>query len=84
MSLDQFCPGAKRLREPTPEYVSCPGCGREVEIWTDEFKARCKGCGRTVFKDRLPSCVDWCQAAEQCIGSEAYQRLKKLADQMAG
>ncbi len=81
MSLD-FCPGAKSLREPTPEFVTCEACGAEVEIWTDEFKVRCPSCGGTVLKGRLPSCVDWCQHAEDCVGSDAYRRLKNMVDRL--
>ena len=42
-------------------------CGRNVEIWSDEIKAACK-CGEVVFRDRQLTCVEWCPAAEQCVG----------------
>jgi hypothetical protein len=38
-----------------------------IEIWSDEEKADCR-CGETVFKDKAPTCVIWCSAAEECLG----------------
>ena len=61
------CPGALRSLAPEPLERTCPRCLREVEIWSDEEKVKCK-CGMTIFKDRQPSCVEWCPAAEQCLG----------------
>ena len=46
-----YCPGSKLLRQPKPESVACASCGTEVEIWSDEIKGTCPGCGKTVFKD---------------------------------
>ena len=80
MSFDKFCPGSSHLRNPMPESVDCPHCGSDVEIWTDELKARCPNCGNTVYRERLPSCIDWCRYAEECVGPEIYRRLKGLSD----
>jgi len=77
MSLFSGCPGARDIREVKPEDVECPECGREVEIWSDELSARCPGCGAQVTREQGPSCIDWCSFAEQCIGTEKYERLKK-------
>jgi DNA-directed RNA polymerase subunit RPC12/RpoP len=77
VSLFRGCPGATNIREVKPEYVDCPHCGEEVEIWSDELSARCSHCGARVSRDRTPSCIDWCPFAEQCIGTEKYQRLTK-------
>lgn len=79
MGLDKFCPGSRNIRQPIPECYDCSKCGTEVEIWTDELKARCPKCGTTVFREQVPSCVEWCQYAEQCVGTEAYKRLKGLS-----
>ena len=70
--MQSFCPGAGRFRQPTPEIVSCPQCGGEVEIWTDEIRAVCPSCGRTVLRDGGPSCLEWCEYARDCVGEKAY------------
>jgi hypothetical protein len=66
------CPGAKFLRQPRPEMFPCPDCGEEVEIWSDEIRGTCSACGRNVFRDGLPSCVEWCKYGKECVGEEAY------------
>jgi len=76
MVFDKSCPGSRTIREPRPEYINCPDCGREVEIWTDELKAACLGCGNKVFQVQQTSCIDWCPHAKECVGPEAYERLK--------
>jgi uncharacterized paraquat-inducible protein A len=75
MSMNRFCPGSIGIREPKPEYELCQRCGYEVEIWTDELKARCPRCRTLLLKGREASCIDWCQYARECIGEEAYARL---------
>lgn len=76
MALDKFCPGSTGIRAPMPESITCLNCGEEVEIWTDEMKAKCPNCGTTNFREQNPTCIDWCKFARQCIGDEAYERLK--------
>ncbi|NOY10134.1 MAG: HD domain-containing protein [Spirochaetes bacterium] len=66
------CPGARLLRQPKPETFDCPFCGEEVEIWTDEIKAVCPKCKKTVFKDQNQSCLEWCKLAKECVGESAY------------
>ena len=73
MSLFQ-CPGAVRIKEPIPEFFKCPTCGAEVEIWTHEQSRKCERCGTEVFKEYVPSCIEWCKYAKDCIGEEAYGR----------
>lgn len=77
MSLLKGCPGAINIREVVPEDIDCPQCGRQVEIWSDELTARCPRCGARVTRKQGPACIDWCSFAEQCIGPEKYERLKK-------
>lgn len=79
MVLDGKCPGSGSLRQPVPGFINCPDCGTEVEIWTDELRATCPKCGTRVFREQQPSCIDWCSYAEQCVGPEVYQRLKRTA-----
>ncbi|MHB1294283.1 MAG: hypothetical protein ACYC4R_04715 [Anaerolineae bacterium] len=74
------CPGAKTVKEPRPGYVRCPHCRTEVEIWSDEIRARCEGCHAWVYTERGASCLDWCAKARECVGAsayEAYQRAKE-------
>lgn len=75
MPID-FCPGSKVIRQPLPEDYPCPQCGEMVEIWTHELKVKCPQCGTTVFREQKPSCIDWCKFAKECVGEEAYNRLK--------
>ncbi len=77
----QFCPGAKILRQPKPEFTLCPNCGEEVEIWSDEQKRPCPRCGETVIKDggeEQVSCLDWCVMGKECVGEKAYNRYMQL------
>lgn len=63
--MKRTCPGLDSQLRPTPEYISCPNCGGDVEMWTDETEAECIGCGIEVSRD-LQSCPDWCEYAEKC------------------
>jgi Zn finger protein HypA/HybF involved in hydrogenase expression len=76
MAFGRGCPGARLIREAAPEYVECPHCGGEVEIWTDELLARCPHCRWSVPRERGASCIDWCAHAAECVGEEVYRRLK--------
>ncbi len=69
------CPGSSNIRTPVPSYKKCPSCGEEVEIWSHELKTQCPNCGTTVFKEDVPSCIEWCPYAEECIGEEKYKQL---------
>lgn len=81
MVFAKSCPGSRTIREPRPEYSNCLDCGREVEIWTDELKATCPGCGSMVLRAQQASCIDWCPHAKECVGPEAYERLKPGAEE---
>lgn len=61
------CPGSFRSALPQPMEKTCPRCGAEVEIWSDEEMVYCE-CGTPVFREAVPRCVEWCPAAEECIG----------------
>jgi NADH pyrophosphatase NudC (nudix superfamily) len=69
------CPGqdSRRLRA---EIHKCPNCGHEVEIFSDEIKVRCSQCGKNVYREKTPSCIEWCAAARQCLGEERWRQLK--------
>jgi len=59
------CPGISQFMRPVPEYIKCPKCGGDVEIWSDEEKAQCHQCGTTVSRN-IQSCLDWCEYADKC------------------
>ena len=61
------CPGQDD-RNIKAEDIHCPECGFMMEIFSDEIKARCPKCKAVVLRQRLPSCIEWCKAARECIG----------------
>ena len=72
------CPGAQIIRQPKPEYMKCPFCSCEVEIWSDEISAACPKCKKTVMRnDDKQSCLDWCKYAEECVGVVKYDKYKQ-------
>ena len=68
------CPGqvTSKLRV---ELYKCSKCGAEVEIFSDEARIKCQKCGTMVFREKMPSCIEWCSSARQCLGEERWQRL---------
>lgn len=69
------CPGQDDRNIKT-ETLTCADCGYKVEIFSDEVKVTCPRCKNLVCRERLPSCVDWCKFAKECVGEEKYKRLK--------
>ena len=76
MSLFDHCPGSKRIKTPYPEEIKC-FCGEGVEIWSDETTVECKRCKRVITREMLPSCLDWCSMAKECVGKEKYKNYEK-------
>lgn len=74
--MEERCPGTRLIAQPKPEYLLCPECGYEVEIWTDELKRACPHCKASVFREQAPSCIQWCKHAKECIGEEKYTLLE--------
>jgi ribosomal protein S27E len=74
------CPG-QDMRNLRVSLHKCPGCGAEVEIFSDEMRVKCRKCGEMVYKEKVPSCVDWCSAARQCLGEERWKALQSLRGQ---
>lgn len=37
---------------PAPEFITCPKCGEDVELWTDEEDTQCIFCGYRVFRSQ--------------------------------
>ena len=75
MALDQKCPGAKQFTQATAEFLDCPHCGAEVEIWSDESQTKCDACGKVVPRPRTQGCIDHCDHAKECLGPELYEKL---------
>ena len=72
------CPGAAGIRTPAIKIKKCPQCGGEVELFSTDMKVDCPGCGQPVFNN-VSSCVQHCKYAEQCLGSETYEKVMKQA-----
>lgn len=70
------CPGQDD-RNIKAEVISCPDCGYKVEIFSNEVKVKCPKCKSLVCRQRLPSCVDWCKFARQCIGEDRWRQLNE-------
>ena len=73
--MNNKCPG-QGDRDIKAGMIICPDCGYKVEIFSDEIKVRCPKCRSLVCRERLPSCVDWCKAARECVGEEKWKQLK--------
>ncbi|MFC1869920.1 phosphohydrolase [Chloroflexota bacterium] len=69
------CPG-QDTRNLRVHLIKCPKCGYEVEIFSDEAKRRCYRCGEIVYREKTPSCIEWCASAHQCLGEERWRELK--------
>ena len=70
----QKCPG-QDSRNIKSESLICDICGYEIEIFSDELKVRCPGCKNSMCRKMLPSCIDWCKSARECIGENRWNRL---------
>lgn len=69
------CPGAANIKTPTLKIRRCPECGDEIEVFSNDFSAKCKGCGFTIYED-IDSCIKWCKYANKCVGEEFLKRYK--------
>ena len=69
------CPGQDSRNLQAAMYM-CPNCGTDVEMFSDELRARCHKCGDFVYKEKTPSCIDWCAYAKECIGVEQWNALR--------
>ena len=72
--MSSKCPGQDMLKLRV-ELYKCPGCGAEVEIFSDETRIKCQKCGTMVFREKMPSCIEWCSSARQCLGEERWKQL---------
>jgi len=69
------CPGIDTRYLQVEEQV-CKNCGYNVEIFSNEVKIICPRCKNEIYRENVPSCIDWCSYAKQCIGQEKYEQLK--------
>jgi len=69
------CPG-QNPRNLRAALYRCPNCGAEVEIFSDEMRVKCGECDEYIYRDRIPSCIDWCASARQCLGEERWKELR--------
>ena len=68
------CPG-QDSRNLKISLHKCPGCGAEVELFSDELKIKCRKYGTYVYKEKTPTCIEWCPSARQCLGEERWKVL---------
>lgn len=73
--MKHACPG-QEFRKLTVGLYRCPGCGAEVEIFSNETRVKCHQCGAAVHKEELPSCIQWCASARECIGERRWRALQ--------
>ena len=69
------CPGTD-IRYLKIEEQICKNCGYKVEIFSNEIKVICPKCKSDAYRENIPSCIDWCSYARQCIGQDKYEELK--------
>ena len=79
MSEEVFCAGKRALGTPTLKIIKCPQCGGEIEMFSTDVKVKCDSCGFVAFND-INLCVQWCEHAEECVGTEMYNRLVRFRD----
>ena len=49
--------------------AACRACGMSVELWKDEPRRRCPGCGAVVRNPKVDmGCAVWCTFAGACFG----------------
>lgn len=73
--MNSKCPG-QDTRNLKVGLYKCPNCGHEVEIFSDELKVKCPKCGEKVYRDKVPSCIEWCAKARECLGEERWKQLR--------
>jgi len=71
--MDFKCPGQDK-RKLKIETLKCKNCGHEVEFFSDEIKRSCPQCKDEVIREVLPTCIDWCRYAKDCVGIETFDK----------
>ena len=73
------CSGRSNFGTPTLRVMKCPDCGEEIEIFSTDVKAECPGCGHVMYND-INLCIQYCAHAEECVGTELYNKLVRYRD----
>ncbi len=76
------CPG--RDKELRAKIIKCPGCGYLIEFFSDDLRRNCPQCKAEVRQDKLPSCIDWCKSARECLGEKLWKDLGLAARKQKG
>jgi len=50
--IDKQCPGSDPTKKAVPQIYTCPECGGDLEIWSDEKKGRCLSCHASITRDK--------------------------------
>ena len=79
MSEQYFCAGKSNFGTPTLRIVKCPECGADIELFSTDVKVACDKCGFVAYND-INICVQWCAHAEECVGTEMYDKLVRYRD----
>ncbi len=82
--LKPQCPGQDRRYWKAQDVVEepCPFCGEVLELWKDDARRRCSGCGKVVRNPHFDmGCAKWCKFASQCLGiPDSQVRDESLCD----
>ncbi len=73
------CAGRNNFGTPTLKIMKCPECGGEIEMFSTDIKVKCDNCGFVAFND-INICVQWCAHAEECVGTEMYNKLVRFRE----
>jgi len=80
------CPGfdiGRRNPKDVVDYILCPKCNYDLEFFLDDTTRKCPECRTLVSRDdanliQKYQCMQWCSAAEDCMGTKLYSRLQDL------
>ncbi|MCP4132097.1 MAG: hypothetical protein GY754_14070 [bacterium] len=67
------CPGQDtRYWKPEDIFeIKCGSCGTMVEFFKDDVQLKCYKCGTTIENPKIKmGCAEWCQYADECLGTE--------------
>ena len=56
----------------------CPGCGAELQVFSDEDIIKCWSCGEIIYREETPACIEWCVSARSCL--EGRKREASIED----
>jgi len=71
--MQNKCPGSEKgLRV---SIKRCPNCKEEVEFFSDEVRRRCPKCKTEITAESIPSCIEWCASARECMGERLWKEL---------